>query len=67
MLGICYNYIQNVYEMFLVGTSQVHGTVTFIIYMKCIWWEYTREMDLVPSMFLTYSHLFPEALTPSVD
>jgi len=21
-------------------------------------------MDLVPSMFLTYSHLFPEALTP---
>jgi len=52
--------------MFLVGTSQVHITVAFKMYMKCIWWEHAREMGPVPSMFLTCSHLFPEALAPSV-
>ena len=52
--------------MFLVGPSQVHVTVTFKMYMKCIWWEHAREMGPVPSMFLTCSHPFPEALAPSV-
>ena len=53
------------YEMFLVGKLQVHGSMTFRMCTKCSCWEHVKQSVPVLAMFLTCSYLFPGTLVPS--
>jgi len=66
-LGKIGRYIWNVISLGLVVTCREHVQGTSQICSICVWWLHFREMDSVPSMFLTCSYLFPEALAPSVN
>ena len=64
-LGEIGRYIWNVISLGLVVTCGEYVQGTPQICLICVWWLHFREIDSLPSMFLTCSYLFLEALAPS--